>query len=208
MNNAVSRVVLATTNPGKIAELSAMLAAFGVEVLGLKDWPQIGEIEENGSTFQENALIKARAVVEATGLASIADDSGLMVDALGGAPGVYSARYGEDWDYLAGESRDDRNIRKLLHEMSEVPDESRSACFVTSMIAIRPDGKLITSEGRWRGKILRQPQGHNGFGYDPVFFDPEIGKAAAQLTREEKNSRSHRGRALQNLLAQWEKFTS
>lgn len=199
----VSRIILATTNKGKIAELSGILADFNVQVSGLADWPQIGAIEENGATFQENALIKARTAAQATGLICVADDSGLEVEALNGAPGVYSARYGDDWEYMAGENRDQRNIRKLLHEMRNVPAGQRQARFVTAMAAVRPDGREITSEGRWHGQILERPRGANGFGYDPVFFDPILGKSAAQLSREEKNAHSHRGKALRNLLAQW-----
>ena len=201
-----TRVVLATTNRGKIRELADSLAAHGVEVLSLTDFPGMGEIEENGATFEENALIKARAVARATGLVAVADDSGLMVDALGGAPGVFSARYSDDWELLPGESRDRRNMRKLLHVMENVADAERGCRFVTCMAAVRPDGRELTVKGEWRGRLLREPSGENGFGYDPVFFDPEIGTSAAHLTTEQKNARSHRGKALRALMAEWAAF--
>ena len=200
------RVVLATRNAGKIAELASPLAAFGVSLAGLDAFPEIGEIEENGATFEENALIKARAVAKATGLTSIADDSGLMVDALGAAPGVYSARYADDWAFLPGETRDQRNIRKLLEEMREVPEARRSCRFVTVMAVVAPDGRELAVRGEWPGLLLDAPRGCNGFGYDPVFFDPDIKCTAAELTREEKTARSHRGRAASALLERWPDF--
>ena len=200
------RVVLATRNAGKIAELAGPLAAFGVELVGLDAFPEIGEIEEDGATFEENALIKARAVAKATGLTAIADDSGLMVEALGGAPGVYSARYSDDLETLPGENRDRRNIRKLLAAMADVPEGERGCRFVTAMAAVRPDGRELTVRSEWPGTLLASPRGSNGFGYDPVFYDPEVGHTAAELTREEKTARSHRGRAAAALLARWASF--
>lgn len=196
------RVVLATTNQGKVAEVADALARFGLEVRGLDAYPQIGEIDENGATFEENALIKARAAAACTGLPAIADDSGLMVDILAGAPGVHSARYGSDLAYLPGESRDARNIRKLLAAMAGVAPERRGCMFVTVMAWVKPDGQYITARGQWHGRILERPIGANGFGYDPVFLDPDLGLSAAQLSREQKNARSHRGAALRSLLAQ------
>lgn len=200
------RIVLATHNRGKIAELAEPLANFGIEVLGLDAFPQIGDIEENGSTFAENALIKAAYVANTLNLPAVADDSGLMVDALAGAPGVFSARYSDDLESLPGETRDQRNIRKLLGAMAQVPKDKRGCRFVTAMAAVLPNGRQLVSNGEWRGVLLDKPVGENGFGYDPVFFDPEIGKTAAQLTREEKNSRSHRGNALKALLERLPKF--
>lgn len=200
------QVVLATGNIGKVRELAGPLADFGMEVVGLDAFPQVGEIEENGATFEENALIKARAVAAATGLLSVADDSGLMVDALRGGPGVHSARYADDWQSLPDESRDARNIRKMLHEMSNVVASQRTCRFVTCMAAVRPDGKELTVHGFWEGRLLESPLGENGFGYDPIFFDEQAGKSAAQMTRDEKNVRSHRGNALRALLARWEGF--
>ena len=183
MSNKPVQIVLATHNAGKVRELADPLSQFGVEVLGLEFFPTIGEIDETGTTFEENACIKAREVARLTGLISIADDSGLEVDALDGRPGVYSARYSDDWESLPGESRDVRNIRKLLHELANV-------------------------RGVWDGRLLTAPRGENGFGYDPVFFDAIVGKTAAELTRDEKNARSHRGNALRALLAKWQGFMS
>lgn len=201
------RIILATHNAGKVRELAEPLAEFGVEVLGLAEaCPQIAEIEETGATFEENALIKARHVATLTGLVSVADDSGLEVDALHGAPGVYSARYSDDWVALPGESRDQRNIRKLLHELANVPEGRRGCRFVSCMAAVRPDGAEMTVRGLWAGQLLAAPRGENGFGYDPLFFDPLIGRAAAELSRDEKNARSHRGNALRALLARWQEF--
>ena len=201
-----TRIVLATSNAGKVRELAGPLADSGVEVLGLDAFPQVGDIEENGSSFEENALIKARAVAAATGLISVADDSGLMVDALGGAPGVHSARYGDDWEGLSGESRDARNIRKLLHETAGIPPQKRGCRFVCCMAAVKPSGEELAVHGFWEGVLLQKPLGENGFGYDPVFFDAALGKTAAQLSREAKNARSHRGNALRALLARWADF--
>ena len=200
------RIVLATHNAGKVRELADPLTEFGVEVLGLSAFPEIGEIEETGTTFEENALIKARAVAALTGLVSVADDSGLEVDALAKAPGVYSARYSDDWESLPGESRDARNIRKLLHEMANVPAGQRGCRFVSCMAAVKPEGGELVVRGTWEGELLASPRGDNGFGYDPVFFDKHIDKTAAQLTRDEKNARSHRGNALRALLARWAAF--
>lgn len=200
MAKELKKIVLATSNKGKVRELADSLADKGYIVYGLDEFPQIGEIEENGDSFAENALVKARAVAAATGLPAIADDSGLMVDALGGAPGIYSARFGQDWEYLPGEDRDGRNIRKLLYALKDVPGQKRDAKFVTVMAVVLPTGEEATTSGEWHGRILEAPRGHNGFGYDPVFFDDELGRAAAELTKEEKNSRSHRGRALRAML--------
>ena len=200
------RIVLATQNAGKIRELAEPLTQSGVEVLGLSSYPEIGEIEETGTTFEENALIKARAVAAHTGLVSVADDSGLEVDALDGAPGVYSARYSDDWESLPDESRDARNIRKLLHAMTAVPAEKRTCRFVCCMAAVKPNGEELVVRGTWDGTLLESRRGDNGFGYDPVFFDASSGKSAAQLTRDEKNARSHRGNALRALLARWAEF--
>lgn len=193
-------LVLATTNKGKIAELSELLKDYPYEVWGLDRFPELADIEENGATFTENALIKARTVAAHTGFPSMADDSGLCVDALNGEPGVFSARYGSDWEALPGESRDQRNIRKLLHVLGDVPEGERGCRFVTAMAAVNPDGRERVSSGEWTGQLLKTPRGENGFGYDPVFFDSELQKTAAQLSREEKNSRSHRGKALRAIL--------
>lgn len=190
-------VVLATRNAGKIKELNALLANLGVTVIGLADFPAIGEIPETGETFLENARIKARAVCQATGLISLADDSGLCVDALSGAPGVRSARFaGED-------ATDAANNAKLLAAMAHVPEADRTCRFVSVVVATAPDGRELTAEGVWEGRVTTTPAGAGGFGYDPLFFDPTAGKTAAELTAAEKNARSHRGKALAALLAKW-----
>ena len=142
-----TRLLLATRNAGKIKELEALLDGYGLTVLGLGDFPDIGEIEETGVTFAENSLLKARTVAQATGLVALADDSGLEVDALANAPGVYSARYADDWESQPGESRDARNIRKLLHETASVSAEGRGCRFVSCMAAVRPDGKEMVVRG-------------------------------------------------------------
>lgn len=192
-------VVLATRNAGKIKELRALLKGHGLNVVGLDDFPQVGEIEETGTTFLDNARLKARAVAEALGLPAMADDSGLEVDALDGAPGVYSARY-------SPQGTDEANWRKLLRELDGVPEARRTARFRCVMVAHAPSGAEVTAEGAWEGRIALAPEGDGGFGYDPVFFDPELGRSAATLSREDKNARSHRGKALQALLARWPEF--
>jgi XTP/dITP diphosphohydrolase len=195
-----AKVVLATRNQGKIRELSALLAPLGVTVVGLADFPDIGEIPETGDTFLENARIKARAVCRATGLVSLADDSGLCVDALSGAPGVYSARY-------AGENASDAaNNAKLLAALAHVPEPARTCRFVSVVVAAGPDGRELTAEGAWEGRVATSPSGEGGFGYDPLFFDPTAGKTAAALAPAEKNARSHRGKALAALVAAWPGF--
>ncbi|NDY57052.1 XTP/dITP diphosphatase [Desulfovibrio sulfodismutans] len=187
-------IVLGTTNKGKIAELRALLQASGITVKGLADFPDLGDIAETGTTFAENARLKAAAVAAATGLPAVADDSGLCVDALGGAPGVFSARYG-------GENATDAiNNAKLLDALRDVPPEKRAARFVCAMAATTPDGRWAETQAAWEGVIALSPQGDGGFGYDPLFFDPALGRAAAQLTPEEKNARSHRGKALARLI--------
>ena len=195
-------LILATRNQGKVRELRDPLARFGFDVQSLpEDFP---EIEENGTTFEENALIKARAVANALGVAAAADDSGLEVDALGGAPGVYSARYSEDWPAVEGESKDERNNRKLLVELEGVPAEKRTARFRCCMALVIPGGEEIVVSGAWEGSIGFKKAGANGFGYDPLFIDPELGITGAELTREAKMVRSHRGKALAKLLAEVE----
>lgn len=184
-------VILATTNQGKAAEFQKLLGQLPLTVKTLKDYPQIGEIVEDGQTFAENALIKARAVAKAAGILTIADDSGLVVDALGGAPGIYSARY-------AGENKDDNaNIAKLLQEMENVPAEERGARFICAIAVVTEDGREFVAEGNCHGEILTKAKGDGGFGYDPVFFVPELNKTFAQLTMTEKNAVSHRGKANQ-----------
>ena len=200
------KVVLATANAGKIAELSAALAPLGAEVLSLSDFPGMPEVSEDGDTFAANALDKARTIAKATGHVAIADDSGLSVDALGGAPGVYSARYSDDWDQLPGESRDQRNMRKLLHAMRPYGRGERGCQFETVIAVVSPQGDELLCAGQWRGVLLESPLGANGFGYDPIFWDSELNKSAAELTMSEKNAVSHRGKAVRELIARWPDF--
>lgn len=188
------KIVIASKNQGKIKEFSSLLSILNVSFLSLLDFPEIGEIPEEGKTFAENALKKASVVAQTTGLPALADDSGLVVDALGGKPGVYSARY-------AGEPKDDfKNIQKLLKELENVPDSQRTARFVAALCLYFPDGAVLTSEGECAGIILNEMRGSGGFGYDPVFYLPEYGKTMAELPLEVKNKISHRSRALSLLL--------
>lgn len=181
-------LVLASGNNGKIAEIGEMLPEFSV--IGYKDAGLDFEIEETGATFYENALIKAKAVSEALGLPALADDSGLCVNALGGAPGIFSARF-------AGDGNDEHNIDKLLKELDGVKD--RSAKFVCSLVLYYPDGKIISAEGETNGEILFERAGKNGFGYDPIFYSADLKKSLGEASSKEKNSVSHRSRALKNL---------
>lgn len=192
------KILLATGNPHKARELSAMLSGCDVEVLTLKDVGFAGEIIEDGETFEENAEIKARAAAS-LGCIGVGDDSGLCVDFLGGAPGVYSARY-------AGEPCDNsKNNEKLLSEMAGVPEDKRGAKFVCVICCVFPDGRKIVSRGECPGRILTSYAGSGGFGYDPLFYCAERGKSYAEMTEEEKNSVSHRARAMKGFL---DKFIS
>jgi len=184
------RIVLASGNPGKVREIRRILGEFGVEIVPQTELG-VGDADETGSSFVENALIKARHAADLTGLPAIADDSGLVVDALDGRPGVYSARY-------AGvQASDDDNIEKLLLELRVVPDDKRTAAFHCCAVYVSADDSTsLVAEGRWQGRILGERRGSGGFGYDPVFFDPECGRSAAELGPELKNARSHRGKAL------------
>jgi len=184
---------MASGNPGKLREMSRILAEFGLTVVPQAEFAVI-DAEETGTTFVENALIKARHALAITGLPAIADDSGLAVDALQGRPGVYSARY-------AGEhASDNDNIDKLLDELEGVDVPERGATFHCVACFVTPDdAKPMIAKGEWRGYIAEQRTGEGGFGYDPVFVDPELGLSAAQLTATQKNQRSHRGKALVEL---------
>lgn len=199
----MSTIVLASRNKGKIKELAVLLEPFGVTVKGLDAYPEIGEIEETGSTFAENALIKAATVSEITGCIAVADDSGLEVDYLNGEPGVYSARYSEEANSPA---TDARNTQKVLEKMKGVPEKNRTCRFISVMAAAAPDKRHILAEGKWEGILAFEPKGTNGFGYDPVFFDPAIEKTAAEMAPEEKNARSHRAKACSELLKLWSSF--
>ena len=183
------KVLLATQNSGKVRELVELLADEEIEVLSLKDVPAWLEVEETGATFAENAAIKARAGVEKTGFITLADDSGLEVDALNGAPGVYSARF-------AGEPKDDeRNNDKLLALLENVPDEQRTGRFRCALVVATPQGDEYLTEGTVEGKILRQRRGTRGFGYDPLFSIPDFGRTMAELSLPQKNKLSHRAQA-------------
>ncbi len=185
----LTELVLASGNQGKIAEFQRLLEGLEIQVHSMKEYPEIGDIVEDGTTFAENALIKARTVCQATGKAALADDSGLMVDALDGAPGIYSARF-------AGEQHDDgANNAKLLRLLQDVQDGARSGKFFCAIAIVLPDGREYTVEGTCPGVILRELKGQSGFGYDPLFYVPEMGKTFAELSMEEKNRISHRGHA-------------
>ena len=192
-------ILVATTNPGKIAELRAMLDA-DLEWLGLSDFSDIAEIKEDGSTFAENARKKAIGYAKSTGLWTIADDSGLVVDALGGEPGVESARFsGEKSKNDDGTLIDHQNIAKVLELLEGVPKEKRTARFFCCLCLASPEEILIETEGTLEGLITNKEIGKNGFGYDPIFFVPHLNKTVAQLTPEEKNAISHRGNAIRKL---------
>lgn len=187
------KIVLASGNTGKLREIERILADFDIEVVAQSELG-VDDAEETGATFVENALIKARHAAVSTGLPAIADDSGLVVDALGGRPGVHSARYSGPG------ATDDSNIDKLLGELQRIPTEERTAAFHCCACFVTPDdSSSLIAEGRWEGAILRQRRGTDGFGYDPVFLDPDCGRTAAELGPEQKNARSHRGMALSAL---------
>lgn len=193
------KIVVATTNKGKIAELSAMLDA-DVEWLSLTDFEGIEEVPEDGATFSENARKKALGYAAATGCWAIADDSGLCVDALDGAPGVNSARF--SGPKIEGEKRgliDHRNIEKLLDLLKDVPAEKRTARFMCCICLAKPGEVIAETEGKCEGTITTEEIGKNGFGYDPVFFVESLGKTLGQASSEEKNAISHRGNAIRNL---------
>lgn len=194
------RILVATTNPGKIAEMKAMLGG-NVDWLGLADIEHIDEIEEDGATFADNARKKALGYAEASDLWTIADDSGLVIDALDGAPGVKSARF--SGDKLEGAERtliDHRNIAKVLDLLREVPREKRTARFMCHLCLASPQDVLIETEGTLEGVITECEIGKNGFGYDPILLVPQLNRTVAQLTSEEKNAISHRGKAIRKLM--------
>ena len=192
------KMVLASKNPKKMKEMNEILSGMGVEVCLQSDVGIDIDVEETGTTFEENSLLKARAVMEASGLPAIADDSGLCVDALNGAPGVYSARYG-------GDGLDDMGRYRLL--LANMPrGAARTAKFVSVITCCFPGGEVLTARGECPGTIAFAPMGEGGFGYDPVFFLPKLKKTFAQLAPEEKNAISHRGRALEAFQAKLEEY--
>lgn len=191
----MQKVVLATGNAGKVRELASLLNDFGLDVVAQTELG-VESAEETGLTFIENAIIKARHAAQVTGLPAIADDSGLAVDALGGAPGIYSARF------AGADASDQQNLDKLLVELQDVPDGERQAQFHCVLVYMRhaDDPTPLVCHGSWQGTIARAPAGSGGFGYDPIFNVPEAGKTAAELTADEKRAASHRGQALKLLL--------
>ena len=188
------RVVLASKNPHKLVEIRQITDKFGFDLVLQSELGVDIDVEETGKTFEENSLIKAKAVMEATGLPAIADDSGIAVDALNGEPGIYSARYGFD-DTLDDHGR----MMLLLKNTEQVPDGQRQAQFVCVITFITPDGTTIQARGEIHGELTREPRGQNGFGYDPIFYYPPLGMTTAELPCEVKNQVSHRGNALRIL---------
>ncbi len=188
------KIIMATSNKDKVNEIRQMLSGTDIEIVSLKEAGVSINIEENGSSFDENAAIKANAVRDLTGQMAISDDSGLVIDYLGGAPGIYSSRFmGESTPYS------EKNAA-ILEKLQGVPDEQRSARFVCSMAIAYPDGHTETVQGVMEGKIAHEIVGEGGFGYDPIFYLPEKGCTSAQLTASEKNAISHRGKALRKLV--------
>ncbi|WP_337262203.1 MULTISPECIES: XTP/dITP diphosphatase [unclassified Serratia (in: enterobacteria)] len=191
----MQKVVLATGNPGKVRELASLLADFGLDVVAQTELG-VDSAEETGLTFIENAILKARHAAQVTGLPAIADDSGLAVDALGGAPGIYSARY-------AGvDASDQQNLDKLLVTLKDVPAGQRAAQFHCVLVYMRhaEDPTPLVFHGNWAGEVTFESAGEGGFGYDPIFYVPELGCTAAELSREKKSAISHRGQALKLML--------
>ncbi|MFC7343017.1 RdgB/HAM1 family non-canonical purine NTP pyrophosphatase [Saccharopolyspora griseoalba] len=192
----MTRVLLATRNQKKLVELRRIVQAeeLGLEVVGLSDVPEFPEAPETGATFEENAVAKAADAARETGLPAVADDSGIEIDALNGMPGVLSARW-------AGRHGDDQaNLDLVLGQLADVPDERRGGAFVSAAALVLPDGTETVVRGEWRGRIIREERGGNGFGYDPIFVPEGETRTSAELSPEEKDADSHRGRALRLLL--------
>lgn len=183
-------IIIATNNKGKAKEFKSLFAEYGYKIKTLHDFPEIRDVEETGNTFYANALQKATFISQALDTTVLADDSGLEVDALDGAPGIYSARF-------AGEhGNDQKNNEKLLEELKNTPEEERTANFHCSLVLVRPDKEPLHVVGTVDGLILQEPKGDNGFGYDPLFFVPELDKSMAELTSDQKNAISHRAQAI------------
>jgi len=195
----VRRIVLATRNGHKVRELQTILAdlieELDLEIVGMGEFPDVAEVVETGVTFQENATLKAVAAAKATGLPALADDSGLAVEVLGGAPGVFSGR----WAGTHGQDR--ANLELLLGQIHDVPDDKRAAAFVCAAVLALPEGTVVVREGRMPGTLAREPRGDNGFGYDPILVVDGGARTSAELTFEEKNAISHRGNAFRALAA-------
>ena len=187
------KLLLATRNKGKIVEFRRILDALApgeIELVGLDQFPELHDVDETGATFEENALLKAREMSEATGLPAIPDDSGLCIDALNGDPGIFSARW------AGGHGDDKANIEKVLGQLKDVPDERRTAYFICVAALYLPDGRTHCEEGRFYGRILHSPVGENGFGYDPIFQPEGLSISSAQMSSDEKDAMSHRGKSL------------
>lgn len=195
----MTTLLIATKNAGKAREYRKMLEGNGIEIKTLNDYDSPLQVKETGKSFEENATLKALAAVNTYHVPVLADDSGLEVDALNGAPGIYSARY-------AGDHDDAANNAKLLKELSGVPDKDRTAHFHTTIVALKPNGAKVVANGVVDGRILEKPVGHDGFGYDPLFYVPDLHKSMGQLTTDEKDAISHRGRALANLMQKFESW--
>ena len=195
------RVVLASKNKHKLVEISKITEKFGFELVLQSELGVDIDVEETGATFEENSLLKAEAVMKATGLPALADDSGIAVDALNGEPGIYSARYGFD------ESLDDwGRLELLLKNTEHVPDGQRQAQFVCVISFVTPEGEVIQARGEIHGELTRAPAGENGFGYDPIFFVPSLRKTLAQVPAEDKNAISHRGNALRAMAVKLKEY--
>jgi len=196
----LKKIVFATGNKGKVKEIQMILADLDVEVTTMKEEGIFVDVEENGTTYEENAMIKAREVAKYTDAIVMADDSGLEIDYLNKEPGIYSARYmGEDTSYRIKNAN-------LIDRLAGVPDEQRTARFVCAIAAVLPDGSELTTRGVIEGLIGYEEKGENGFGYDPIFYVPEFGKTTAELTEEQKNMVSHRGRALKSMKEELQKI--
>ena len=196
----MKKIIFATGNAGKVKEIQKIMADTGREVLSMKEAGIVANPEENGKTYEENALIKARAVAALTDQIVMADDSGLEVDALNKEPGIYSARYmGEDTSYAIKNAN-------IIERLNGVSDEKRTARFVCAIAAVLPDGTELTTRATIEGRIGYEEKGNNGFGYDPIFYVPEYGKTTAELSEEEKNAISHRGKALELMKEELKKY--
>ena len=193
------KILIATKNKGKLKELEEIFVKKGIQTLSLNDIDEDIDVVENGLTFEENARKKATSYAKHLNIPVLADDSGLQIDALNGRPGIFSARYAKDHDDAA-------NNAKVLTELGGVPDEKRTANFHTTIVVVKPDGSEVVANGDVKGRILSVPRGENGFGYDPLFYVPEKGKTMAQMTSDEKNSISHRGRAIEDLMTKFDDF--
>ncbi|MFD2618100.1 XTP/dITP diphosphatase [Terrilactibacillus laevilacticus] len=196
----MQQIMIASNNQGKVKEFKALLSSFDVKVLSLSDLDEPIDVEETGETFEENAALKAEEICARTNMITIADDSGLVVDALDGRPGVYSARY-------AGlDKNDQHNTEKVLSELKEVPEDERTARFVCVLALAIPGKQTEFFRGICEGKITEAPIGEGGFGYDPIFYFPQKGKTLAELSQPEKNKISHRGHALEQLKTYWKEW--